>query len=334
MSNGLKIIFAGTPDFSVAALDALINSSHQVVAVYTQPDRPAGRGRQLTGSPVKQCALHHNLPVEQPQSLKEQDTQATLRAYAADLMVVVAYGLILPETVLQTPPLGCINIHASLLPRWRGAAPIQRAILAGDAETGVTIMQMDKGLDTGAMLHGVKTPISPSDTGSTLHERLAVLGAEALLETLVRIQTGSVQPVAQQDEFSTYADKLNKAEAQLDWQRSALELDRQVRAFNPWPVAETQWQGKRLRVWRAHVLEGESAKGSSGQHTGQATALEPGSVIAIQREGLDVMTADGVLRLTQLQLPGKKALPVQDLINSCEFTDQHFGQSSVLTGPG
>jgi len=317
MTNSLKIVFAGTPDFSVAALDALVNSSHQILAVYTQPDRPAGRGRQLTGSPVKQFALQHKLPVEQPQSLRDLDSQETFKAYAADLMVVVAYGLILPEAVLQTPTLGCINIHASLLPRWRGAAPIQRAILAGDEETGVTIMQMDKGLDTGAMLYSLKTPISVADTGSTLHDRLATLGADALLETLAQIQSGSVQAVAQQDEHACYANKLNKAEAKLDWQRSAAELDRQVRAFNPWPVAETQWQGKRLRVWQAQVPGNEVI-------AEQAGSVKPGNVIAVQREGLDVMTGDGILRLTQLQLPGKKALPVQDLINSYDFTGQCF----------
>jgi len=333
MTTSLKIVFAGTPDFSVAALDALVNSSHQVVAVYTQPDRPAGRGRQLTGSPVKQFALQHKLPVEQPPSLRDHESQAVLKAYAADLMVVVAYGLILPEAVLEVHSLGCINIHASLLPRWRGAAPIQRALLAGDAETGITIMQMDKGLDTGAMLYSVKTPISASDTGSTLHDRLASLGADALMEALAQIQSDSVQAVAQQDELSTYAEKLNKAEAQLDWQRSALELDRQVRAFNPWPVAETKWQGKRLRVWQAQALNNEAAKRISVQLTDQATAAKPGSVIAVQREGLDVMTGDGILRLTQLQLPGKKALPVQDLINSCDFNGQRFGQTRDSTGP-
>jgi len=320
MTSPLKIVFAGTPDFSVAALDALVESPHQVVAVYTQPDRPAGRGRQLAGSPVKQYALQHSLPVEQPQSLKDADSQAVLKGYAADLMVVVAYGLILPEAVLQAPRLGCINIHASLLPRWRGAAPIQRANLAGDTESGVTIMQMDKGLDTGAMLYSVKTPISASDTGSSLHDRLARLGADALLEALRQIQSGSVQALAQQDEQACYAAKLNKAEALLDWQRSALELDRQIRAFNPWPVAETQWQGKRLRVWQAQVLASEDAQ----LIMGQGNTAEPGSVIAVQREGVDVMTGNGVLRLTQLQLPGKKALPVSDLINSCDFTGQLF----------
>jgi len=328
MTGSMKIVFAGTPDFSVAALAALVNSPHQLVAVYTQPDRPAGRGRQLTGSPVKQYAIQHNLPIEQPVGLRDAHSQAILTSYGADLMVVVAYGLILPEAVLQAPTLGCINIHASLLPRWRGAAPIQRAILAGDAETGVTIMQMDKGLDTGAMLYSVKTPISPNDTASTLHDRLATLGADALLQTLSQIQAGSVQAQAQQDELSCYADKLNKAEAQLDWRRSAVALERQVRAFNPWPVAETQWQGKRLRVWQAHALNSEAAR----LIIGQATAVEPGSVIAEQREGLDVITGDGILRLTQLQLPGKKALPVKDLINSCDFSSQCFVQSGITSG--
>ncbi|MEO6696481.1 MAG: methionyl-tRNA formyltransferase, partial [Gammaproteobacteria bacterium] len=234
----LKIIFAGTPEFAVPALQALLDSAHEVCAVYTQPDRPAGRGRTVQASPVKQLALRHRIPVLQPPSLKDASVQETLRALVADLMVVVAYGLILPAAVLSAPRLGCINIHASLLPRWRGAAPIQRAILAGDDQTGITLMQMDEGLDTGAMLVQRPCPILPTDSAKTLHDRLAALGAETLIETLGPLQDGTITARTQNGDAACYAAKLSKPEAVLDWRLDAAALDRKVRAFNPSPVAQ------------------------------------------------------------------------------------------------
>ena len=302
MSQALKIIYAGTPEFAAVALQALLDSPHQVCAVYTQPDRPAGRGRKLTASPVKQLALQHGIEVLQPLSLKDVDAQQRLAAFEADVMIVAAYGLLLPKAVLDTPRLGCLNIHASLLPRWRGAAPIQRAIEAGDRETGVTIMQMDVGLDTGDMLHKLSTPIGPNDTAATLHDRLATLGAEALLHTLNGLQQGSIQPEPQDDGQACYARKLSKAEAELDWTLPAAQLARRVMAFNPWPVAQTHLDDQVLRIWQAEAL---------GDGSGQ-----PGQVIAADKQGIVVACGDGALRLTQLQLPGGKPLNAQQFLNA------------------
>lgn len=300
----LRVVFAGTPDFSVPCLEACRASGAEVVAVYTQPDRPAGRGRKLTPSPVKQAALAAGIPVEQPESLKSEDARATLAAYAPDLMVVVAYGLILPRKVLAIPRLGCWNVHASLLPRWRGAAPIQRAILAGDAESGVDLMQMEAGLDTGPVLLERRTPIGRDDTGGSLHDRLAALGAEVLAEGLSRVMAGeTLLPRPQPEEGVTYAHKLDKAEARLDFTRPAQELERQVRAFDPWPVAEGDIHGETLRVWAAHAIEG---------HPGAA----PGTVLTMTRDGIDVACGDGALRVTALQRAGGKRISAADYVNA------------------
>lgn len=299
----MKIVYAGTPEFAVPALAALLASPHTVCAVYTQPDRPAGRGRKLQASPVKQCAQAHGIPVFQPESLKTPESQQQLTMLQPDLMVVAAYGLILPPEVLRIPPHGCLNIHASLLPRWRGAAPIQRAILAGDSTTGITLMQMDRGLDTGAMLLKKSCPINSDDTAQSLHDRLAPLGAEVLLEGLKQLAAGTLQAEAQIDAQASYAKKLNKAEALLDWHNSAEQLRRQIHAFNPWPVAQTQYHDNMLRIWKAQTLNDTSG-------------AAPGTVLRAQAEGIDVATGNGVLRITQLQLPGGRALHAADFIHA------------------
>ncbi|WP_198263625.1 methionyl-tRNA formyltransferase [sulfur-oxidizing endosymbiont of Gigantopelta aegis] len=299
----MKIIFAGTPEFSVIALQAVLESEHEIVAVYTQPDRPAGRGRKLTASPVKALALEHNVPVYQPLSLKDAEAQAELAQLQADVMIVVAYGLILPPAVLSAPKYGCLNIHASILPRWRGAAPIQRAILAGDAQSGVTIMQMDEGLDTGDMLNIKTCPITAEDTGSRLHDRLADIGALALMQTLQQIENDQLDARKQDDSLAIYAHKLDKKEAKINWQQDAATIVRTIQAFNSWPVAYTDFKGKSLRLWQARLI----AKDTSG--------LVCGEVIDESSAGIDIVAINGVVRILELQMPGKKRIMVKDFIN-------------------
>ncbi|GAA5524606.1 methionyl-tRNA formyltransferase [Microbulbifer aestuariivivens] len=305
MSKQLNIVFAGTPDFAAAHLQTLLDSGHRVIAVYTQPDRPAGRGKKLLPSPVKQLALQHQLPVYQPHSLRDADAQAELQALGADIMVVVAYGLILPQVVLDMPRLGCINVHASLLPRWRGAAPIQRAIEAGDPQSGVAIMQMEAGLDTGPVLVEKRCPISPGETGGSLHDKLAQLGGPALLDALQQLAAGSATARAQDDSLANYAAKISKEEACIDWQRPAVEIERSIRAFNPFPVCWTTLAGdkgeQRLRVYRAQLERG-------------CHSDAPGTILAADAEGILVACGREALRLQELQLPGKKALSADELL--------------------
>lgn len=318
-----RIIYAGTPDFAVPALRALLAAGENVVAVYTQPDRPAGRGRKLTASPVKQAALEAGIPVFQPLSLRNDEAQrelAALAALAADLMVVAAYGLLLPKVVLDMPTHGCVNLHASLLPRWRGAAPIQRAIECGDSETGITLMQMDVGLDTGNMLAKAACPITPHDTAQDLHDRLAGMGAVLLMQHLPALLTGTLQGEVQDDALVTYAKKLDKAEALLDWSLPASELARRVMAFNPWPVAETRWRGETLRIWRAQVVDWVIKGGND----------TPGRVLATSRDGVDVATGDGVLRVQQLQRPGGKPLLAVDFLNSHPMLGDILGDTAAV----
>ncbi len=297
----MKIIFAGTPDFAATHLQALI-SQHEVVAVYTQPDRPAGRGKKLNASPVKLLAEQNNLPIYQPQSLKDPEQHTILANLQADIMVVVAYGLILPQVVLDAPRLGCINVHGSILPRWRGAAPIQRAVEAGDKETGVTIMQMDAGLDTGAMLTITRCPIEPSETSGSLYDKLAALGAPALLSTLDKLKAGTAVAVAQDNGQSTYAKKIDKAEALIAWSQPAIIIDQRIRAFSPFPAAYTEIEGLRVKIWAAQT---------STQQLGT-----PGEIVAADDNGLLVGCGQGSLLLTEIQLAGKSRMPVSEILRS------------------
>lgn len=306
-----RILFAGTPEFATCTLGMLVDSGYPVCAVYTQPDRAAGRGRQLQASPVKQLALRHEIPVLQPESLKPAEQIAALEAFDADLLIVVAYGMILPQRVLDIPKRGCVNVHASLLPRWRGAAPIQRAVMAGDSQTGVTIMQMEAGLDTGPMLHQKACEIAPSESASEVHDRLAKLGAQALEEVLPAILDGNQEARIQDKSQVTYAEKLSKSEAILDWRESALNLQRKVLGLNSWPVAQTRFQGQTLRVWRAQALEG-------------SIDLPPGRILDHSRD-FDVATGEGILRVLEIQLPGGKRMPAEAFLNAHKVACEQLG---------
>ena len=304
--KSLNIIFAGTPDFAAQHLQAILNSQHNVIAVYTQPDKPAGRGKKLQASPVKQLAEQNNIRVYQPKSLRKEEAQSELKALNADVMVVVAYGLILPKAVLDAPRLGCLNVHGSILPRWRGAAPIQRSIWAGDAQTGVTIMQMDEGLDTGDMLHKVYCDILPTETSTSLYNKLAELAPSALIDVLDNLENGKFIAEKQDDSQSNYAEKLSKEEAQLDWSLSAMQLERNIRAFNPWPIAYFSTEDKdgntqTLKVYQAEVFPHQDKPA--------------GTILSADKNGIQIATVDGVLNLLQLQPAGKKPMSAQDLLN-------------------
>lgn len=302
--TSLRIIFAGTPAFAADYLAALLGSAHQLVAVYTQPDRPAGRGKRLSASPVKTRALESDLPVFQPPSLRDPQAQEALAALNADVMVVVAYGLILPQIVLDTPRYDCLNVHASLLPRWRGAAPIQRAIEAGDKETGITIMQMEAGLDTGPMLATARCTIEAKDTAGTLLDRLAQLGKAPLLSVLDDLPQGTVRPVPQNDAEATYASKIEKSEAAIDWQEDAELIDRKIRAFNPFPIAFTHLQEQRIKI---HLAEPQIAEV-------KADAVPTGSITAVGEAGIEVQCGRGRLCIQELQLPGKRPMSIKDVL--------------------
>jgi methionyl-tRNA formyltransferase len=296
----MKIIFAGTPVFAAAALEALINAGHEIVLVLTQPDRPAGRGMRLMASAVKELALQHELMLLQPKTLKNTTLHEQLQALDADVMVVAAYGLILPANVLQIPRFGCLNIHASLLPRWRGAAPIQRAILAGDQETGITIMQMDEGLDTGAMLLVHRIAIVQDDTSQSLHDKLCILGAQSIVEALALLSQGKLEPVVQDDALACYASKIKKTEAQINWRQTAQQINRVVRTFNPSPGAYTYFQGNMIKIWHAQLVAGEIGR--------------PGEIMATGRDGITVACGTGLLQIETIQKAGGKKLNAENFL--------------------
>ena len=308
----MRVAYAGTPEFAVPALQALVQSRHTVVGVLTQPDRPKGRGRQLVPGAVKQAALAHNLPVFQPLSLKTGEGRAELVSWAPDVLVVVAYGLILPKAVLDLPGFGCVNIHASLLPRWRGAAPIHRAVLAGDENTGITIMLMDEGLDTGPMLSQSKIAIESRDTTGSLHDRLSALGATALLDSLDALEAGTAKPVPQPAEAVTYAAKIEKKDAVIDWAQSAAEIDRKVRAFIPTPVAETTFKGEQLRIYESSVVDSPSG-------------ADPGTVTAVAAGGVVISCGYQSLSLQRVQRPGRQPISARDFANTQGLLGSRLG---------
>jgi methionyl-tRNA formyltransferase len=303
----MKVIFAGTPEFAVPTLQALLDSEHDVVAVLTQPDRPQGRGQKLINNPVKQLALEAKLPVFQPKSLKGDKGEdiRSLLSDGVDVMVVVAYGLILPSDILSIPSYGCINIHPSKLPLWRGAAPIQYSILSGDPVSAMTIMKMDAGMDTGDILYQTDIEIKESETAGELHDRMADLGAKSLLITLAQLHAGQCVPEPQNNELATYSQKIKKQDGEINWSDTATDIVTRVRAFNPWPVAFTHWQGERIRIWKAQTL----LKNDNAEH-------QPGTIIAFSKEGLDIAAGEGVVRLDVMQFAGGKKLSINDVFNS------------------
>jgi methionyl-tRNA formyltransferase len=315
----LRVAFAGTPEFALPALAALA-TRHELVGVLTQPDRPQGRGRRLGTSPVKEAALTGSLTLAQPPTLKSAEGRAALAAWAPDVLVVVAYGLILPQAALSIPRYGCLNIHASLLPRWRGAAPIQRALLAGDLKTGITIMQMNEGLDTGPMLLRRSLPITPEATGGSLHDALARLGADLITEALEGLGRGTLRPEPQPEEGITYAAKIDKSEARIDWSQDAAAIGRRVRAFSPWPVAETLFAGEQLRIHAARAHESDANVAHPG-----ANGVEPGTIFAIRDDYFAVRCGQGVLAVTEVQLPGRRSIAARDFSHGRALLGERLG---------
>ncbi len=320
MSQPLNIIFAGTPDFAASALQACIASQHYIVAVFTQPDRPSGRGQKINYGPVKQLAINAEIPVYQPLRL-DQEQFSQIKNFQADVMLVSAYGLLLPKEVLAIPKLGCINIHASLLPRWRGAAPIQRSIITGDTETGISIMQMEEGLDTGPVLQQFECDIQATDTGSSLHDRLACISAAEIVQVLENLQEGKLAAVSQDEIHVSYAKKITKQEANIDWQQSAIVIERKIRAFNAWPVAYTYFGQQRIRIWQAAVSDKSSDK-------------LPGSILSNNKQSIEVVTGAGVINLIALQLAGGKIISAQDFINAHDVSGYGFTNEPVSNSLG
>lgn len=315
----MKIVYMGTPDFAVGALQAIIEAGHQVVAVVTQPDKPKGRGKEMQMTPVKACAIAHDIPVFQPVKVKDAEAVAVLRGYEADIFVVAAFGQILSEEILNMPKYGCVNIHASLLPKYRGAAPIQWAIIDGEKKTGVTIMQMDKGLDTGDMLFKTEVEIDAKETGDSLHDKLAEAGAKLIVEALPQIEAGNITPVKQKDEESCYAKMLQKSMGRIDWKQSAYKLDCLIRGLISWPGASTIYHGKNLKIWEEEVADETTA-------CIQLKDAAPGTVVGIEKDALYVQTGDGVLRIVSVQLEGKKRMAVRDFLLGCQMkTGEQLG---------
>lgn len=299
----MKIVFMGTPDFAVGALESIIQAGHQVSAVVTQPDKPKGRGKEMQFTPVKTCAVKYGIPVFQPIKIKEPEAVETLRTYNADLFVVAAFGQILSEEILCMPKYGCVNIHASLLPKYRGAGPIQWAIINGEKETGITIMQMEKGLDTGDILLQKSISIDEKETGDSLHDKLAVLGAELIVDAIPKIEAGTVTPIKQKDEGSSYAKMLQKSMGKIDWERPAVQIERLVRGLNSWPSAYTSYHGKTLKIWESSLAQSD-----------EESTSEPGEVVSVGKDAFFVQTGEGILKVTQVQLEGKKRMPVKNFL--------------------
>lgn len=322
----MKIVFMGTPDFSVGALEALVQAGHEVTCVVTQPDKPKGRGKEMQFTPVKECAVKYGIPVFQPLKIKLPEEIAVLKQYEADIYVVAAFGQILSQEILDIPRFGCVNIHASLLPKYRGAAPIQRAIIDGETETGVTIMQMNAGLDTGDMLTRTVVPITAEDTGESLHDKLAAAGAELIVRTLPLIEKGEAVPEKQDDSKSTYAKMLNKSMGKIDWNKPAEEIERLIRGLNSWPSAYTSFHGKTLKIWEAGLDDGME-RAESGVQSG--AECRPGCVLSVDKEAFTVQTGNGGLRILSVQMEGKRRMPVKEFLLGYRVEPgEEFGQET------